>query len=311
VADVACGGRWRPLEAEARLTRGLHDAGTKLSLGGFVTVAVIRKTLNLPTGRRHWMVDSAYILTDSEITSLSNAHLGMLFRLWCHACLYGSIPADLGQLVAILGTKPSRLRPIWGQLRQFWTEAPGQNGRVLTSPMMQADAEAYASKIDKRKASGRKGGLASGASRRSKPEANASTKTKQNEPTALHLTSLHFTAPHRNRKDTHSVCKSGAGAPASGDAASGDAVCESILDVWNKNCLPEFKKAEDTATRRNLIRKCIKKNNVNAAMVGAALQHLKSQHTTGWTFDRLIDHDVIVTTLLHAPNYPNHERKLQ
>jgi hypothetical protein len=170
---------------------------------------------NLPNGRRQFLMDAAYILNDPKIKTLSDREFRCLVKLWCHACLFGGIPSDEGEQAAIVGLRVdywrassdlalSWFRPSSDLIRPSADLAKtqvGPNSELLVSPMMLADAEAYASSIEKRKASGRMGGLASGISRRSKIEASASRETKQNEATVPHLTSLHFTSPVERSAD--------------------------------------------------------------------------------------------------------------
>ena len=111
------------------------------------------------------------------------------------------------------------------------------------------------------------------------------------------------TEQRQNRTDTHAplVRRKDTRAGARKTSPDGD-LCVSILQTWNDYCEPEFKRVEDTRTRRELLRTCIKRHHVTPTMIFEAIQNLKSGGGRAIgipraTFDWLIRHDTIVETL--------------
>jgi uncharacterized protein YdaU (DUF1376 family) len=66
------------------------------------------------------------VLTDENVSAMTDEELGVYFRLLCHAWLEGSVPSDLTRMARILKRPLRTLKRLWPAIAPCWDEADGR-----------------------------------------------------------------------------------------------------------------------------------------------------------------------------------------
>lgn len=114
-------------------------------------------------------------LSDSKILQLSHEQVGILVRLWAINCNDGAIPSDPAALSRLVpGTTPKQMLKHMLSLAAFFSASECHPG-MLESIRLKAELNAYETKVERLRETGRRGGLAPKAN----AKANASDSGKQ------------------------------------------------------------------------------------------------------------------------------------